>query len=261
MQWSSNIILDTSRLGTVMLKLCIDFKPQRVGPIVNCCCMRFESNNSYFKNICYSVAKRYQRLMCGYLQGKFFSLNVDHVRLIYLANGIAFNCHSINTGKIMTQVMDDILKEQILEQLPSTSYQFQGIIQQIILQQRSITIFYYRPNWIKIYGQKYSRTCCVHMGWQPDDLPLFGRVVDVLIVGGCPLLWLQHFATEGINVHLQSYQVSHTLTKSLVVLSSLENKSVFTPHTYLGDHNQYITMRSYVIRQQQYFIAQVTIRV
>ena len=84
------------------------------------------------------------------------------------------------------------------------------------------------------------------MGWQPDDLPLFGKVMDVL-VGGCPLLWLQHFATEGINLHLQSYQVSPTLTKSLIVLSSLEHKSVFTPHTYLGDRNQYITMRSYVI--------------
>ena len=86
----------------------------------------------------------------------------------------------------------------------------------------------------------------MHIGWQPDDLPLFGKVIDVLIVGGCPLLWLQHFATEGINVHLQSYQVLPTLIKSLMVLSSLENKSVFTPHTYLGDHNQYITMRSYM---------------
>jgi hypothetical protein len=45
--------------------------------------MRFEAKNSYFKqiaqvgsnfkNIAYSVAKRHQRLMCGYLQGIFFS--------------------------------------------------------------------------------------------------------------------------------------------------------------------------------------------
>lgn len=45
--------------------------------------MRFEAKNSYFKqiaqagsnfkNIAYSVAKRHQRLMCGYLQGKLFS--------------------------------------------------------------------------------------------------------------------------------------------------------------------------------------------
>ena len=55
----------------------------RVGPLVNSWCMRFEAKNSYFKqiaqvgsnfkNIAYSVAKRHQRLICGYLQGKFFS--------------------------------------------------------------------------------------------------------------------------------------------------------------------------------------------
>jgi len=46
--------------------------------------MRMEAKNSNFKkvarignfkNIAYSVAKRHQRLLCCYLQGKFFSYN------------------------------------------------------------------------------------------------------------------------------------------------------------------------------------------
>ena len=41
--------------------------------------------------------------------------------------------------------------------------------------------------------------------------------------------------------HLLSYQVSLTLNKSLVILSTLMNKSTYTPHTFLGDNKRYIT--------------------
>ena len=53
-----------------------------VGPLVNAWCMRMEAKNSYFKriaqirnfkNLSFSIAKRHQRLICGYLQGKFFT--------------------------------------------------------------------------------------------------------------------------------------------------------------------------------------------
>ena len=47
--------------------------------MVNSWCMRMEAKNSYFKrvaqignfkNLPYSVARRHQRLLCGFLQGK-----------------------------------------------------------------------------------------------------------------------------------------------------------------------------------------------
>ena len=98
-------------------------------------------------------------------------------------------------------------------------------------------------------GQEYYRNSCVLVGWQPaDDLPCFGKIEDILVIGGCSLLWLQLFTTAGINSHLLSYQVSLTLNKSLVILSTLVNKSTYTPHTFLGDNKLYITMRSYVIK-------------
>ena len=47
--------------------------------------MRMEAKNSYFKkaaqigtcfkNVSYSVARRHQKLLCGYLQGTFFSFD------------------------------------------------------------------------------------------------------------------------------------------------------------------------------------------
>ena len=60
--------------------------------------------------------------MCGYLQGKFSydDLECGPCKIDIPCQWYSV-CQSINTGKIMTQVMDDILKEQILEQLPSTS--------------------------------------------------------------------------------------------------------------------------------------------
>lgn len=54
----------------------------RVGPLVNCWCMRMEAKNSFFKrvaqignyrNVPYSVSARHQRLLCAYLQGPFFT--------------------------------------------------------------------------------------------------------------------------------------------------------------------------------------------
>ena len=53
----------------------------RIGPLVNCWCMRMEAKNSFFKrvaqignyrNVPYSVSARHQRL-CAYLQGPFFT--------------------------------------------------------------------------------------------------------------------------------------------------------------------------------------------
>ena len=61
----------------------IIFLACRVGPLVSSWCMRMEAKHSYFKraaqigncfkNVPYSVARRHQKLLCGYLQGKFFS--------------------------------------------------------------------------------------------------------------------------------------------------------------------------------------------
>ena len=53
----------------------------RTGPLVATWCMRMEGKNAYFKsaaqcsnfkNVAYSVARRHQRLLCGYLQSKNF---------------------------------------------------------------------------------------------------------------------------------------------------------------------------------------------
>ena len=56
----------------------------RMGPLQTSWCMRMEAKNNYFKkagrienfkNVLYSVAKRHQKLLTAFLQGKFFTYN------------------------------------------------------------------------------------------------------------------------------------------------------------------------------------------
>ena len=79
----------------------------------------------------------------------------------------------------------------------------------------------------------------VLVGWQlAEDLPCFGKIEDILVVGGCSLLWLQLFTTAGINSHLLSYQVSLTLNKSLVILSTYINEQKYLYPSYFPGRQQ-----------------------
>ena len=64
------------------VRVCVCVRACSIGPMVTTWCMRMEAKNSYFKrigqignfkNLPLSVARRHQHLLCGYLQGNFFS--------------------------------------------------------------------------------------------------------------------------------------------------------------------------------------------
>lgn len=92
-----------------------------------------------------------------------------------------------------------------------------------------------RPKWIMIYGEHYSRSYFVHTGWQSDDLPVFGKIVDVLIIMNTPLLFVQLFSTNSINRHILAYEILPTFDSNLIILSQLSNKLAYSSHTYLGN--------------------------
>ena len=87
----------------------------------------------------------------------------------------------------------------------------------------------------------------MHTGWQKDDdLPVFSKIIDILIISRTPLLFAQKFATNGINSHILAYEITPTNEDDLVLLSKLDNKSVYSSHTFIGNSKLYIVMRSYV---------------
>ena len=101
---------------------------------------------------------------------------------------------------------------------------------------------FYGPNWIKIYGQEYHRSEYVVCGHQYDDLPKFGRIEDILVIIGTPLLSLGLYTILGIN-HPPCYAISNAHRPLLISLSDLAHPE---PLCNIGDSNLYIAMRSHV---------------
>lgn len=103
-----------------------------------------------------------------------------------------------------------------------------------------------RPRWIRIHGYEYHRSDFVTIGFEPNDLPSFGQVTDVLVLVGTPLLHVKRYQTVGINNHLLSYVIVCTYEYSLISLSSLVSAEPLSAHTSVGDSNVYIAMKSHV---------------
>lgn len=88
----------------------------------------------------------------------------------------------------------------------------------------------------------------VQTGWQLDDLPVFAKIISIIVLVGVALLEVELFFTEGINNHISSYLITPTQEKKLLILSALENKEVFYAHTFLGDKRLYISLKSHIER-------------
>ena len=89
----------------------------------------------------------------------------------------------------------------------------------------------------------------MHSGWQ-EDLPIFGRVMDILIVPPLyfPLLVVEPYKTIRLNSHLLSYLVKCTHGLRVLYVAQLENKIPLQGHVYLGDKQTYIALRSNIER-------------
>ena len=47
----------------------------------------------------------------------------------------------------------------------------------------------------------------VLIGWQEDDLPLFGLIEDILVINGCALFKVIKYATLKIDRHYHSFHI------------------------------------------------------
>ena len=98
-----------------------------------------------------------------------------------------------------------------------------------------------------MYGEKFYKSEFVILDFQSDDLPLFGKIGEIVVVGSrFPLLVVKIYRTDRINMHIDGYQVSATNTTSIVFLSSIIYKHSFCSHTFIGDGFLYIVLKSHV---------------
>ena len=108
--------------------------------------------------------------------------------------------------------------------------------------------FLYRPNWIQLYGEAYHKSDFVHIGWQSDDLPQFGKILDIVNFGSFPLLLVEESHSKGINNHLIAYLICCTHSTVMIYLPKLATKTVFSAHSYDGDNGLYISLKSDILR-------------
>ena len=84
-------------------------------------------------------------------------------------------------------------------------------------------------------------------GNQIDDLPEFGKIKDILLVGSVPMLYVEKYLTEGINNHLMCHTIVRSHKFEVKPISSLVDYTPYSAHTYIGDGQLHIAMRTDVI--------------
>ena len=104
----------------------------------------------------------------------------------------------------------------------------------------------YSPKWIKIYGEEYHIFDYVIIGRQAiDDLPVFAKITDILLILDYPVLEVTMHRTVGLSNHLMSYRIENSFISRCIPLSTLPEKHPYTAHTF-DDGQLYITLRSHI---------------
>ena len=107
-------------------------------------------------------------------------------------------------------------------------------------------LFLNSPSWIHVRGETYHQSEFVICVFQSDDLPVFARIDDMMVVATTPVLSVRVFRTVGINNHLQCYAIENAHRTDTILLTSLVLPEPLSPHQILGDKNTYIALRSHV---------------
>ena len=82
----------------------------------------------------------------------------------------------------------------------------------------------YRPNWIKMRGQKYKSSCIVIMQID-DEVPKFAKIENIFIVNSKIVLEVNAFNTLSFCSHYHAYGVKLTSQKHTILIN---NYLVFT---------------------------------
>ena len=88
------------------------------------------------------------------------------------------------------------------------------------------------------------------VGFQPNDLPAFAQINDIIVLVGTPLLSVKVYTTIGINNHLSCFAIECAYQYSLIPVSKLVSSEPLAAHNSIADENIYIAMRSHVENTQ-----------
>ena len=94
-------------------------------------------------------------------------------------------------------------------------------------------------------GIKYMISEFVVIGWQCDDLPIFGKIQHIAVVNDFVLFGVALYCTLGIDRHYHSYIINRTNEVAIHSLSELVDYQPIRAH-FLTNGNLYITLRYHI---------------
>lgn len=197
--------------------------PQQIikyGPLIHTWTMRHEAKLriikraakvSNFKNVCQSVAKRHQHLLCYYMHSKMMLSKSNTFGPLKL--------HSLtdNTSRVelLLKQLYNLLKETVLL---STSF----------VTHNGLT---YKPNAFILYSYNNSE-------------PIFAKVVTILKADNKVLLVLDEFITKYYDSHYHAYCVGRSESSQVCNLHNLPFPFIFhLRHTFVDDNKLHISYK------------------
>ena len=105
-----------------------------------------------------------------------------------------------------------------------------------------------RTGWVKCNGTKYQAQDYLLIGWQDDDLPIFGRIKAIYHIDNAIYFKIAKFPTLGIDRHFHSIvNGQKMLVEEVQCIDSFVTTQVFNAHLLRNDL-LYITLRPHVER-------------
>ena len=100
----------------------------------------------------------------------------------------------------------------------------------------------YRVSWVKWMGVKYQPKEFVVQGWQENDLPIFGKILDVFVCKAQVYYKILEYKTLGISRHFHSFVIEKTTNEKFT-----RNLMEYTPvRAVINDQVLYVTLRTHI---------------
>ena len=183
----------------------------QIGPMIRAWNMRNEAKLNIFKqasrlgnftNIAFSVANRHQRLMC----------------------------YDMSTSGLLESPVECGPCNELLP-LSSEPGHFQDSLKLLLSTSGETQVSH--PRWVKASGITIKKNVFVIIGTDGFN-PVFGKVVDILIIAGIVILHVVRYTVEYFDDHFHAFVVCATSDSSCVRFDSLADNSVLHAHK-IGD--------------------------
>ena len=178
----------------------------QIGPMIRAWNMRNEAKLNIFKqasrlgnftNIAFSVANRHQRLMC----------------------------YDMSTSGLLESPVECGPCNELLP-LSSEPGHFQDSLKLLLSTSGETQVSH--PRWVKASGITIKKNVFVIIGTDGFN-PVFGKVVDILIIAGIVILHVVRYTVEYFDDHFHAFVVCATSDSSCVRFDSLADNSVYMP--------------------------------